>query len=130
MNKARTHLMFQGEADEAIGLYSSIFKDFQVEVTDRYGLRDSLPEGSIKLANVSFLGHEMIIFNSPPVHEFTFTPSTSLIIDFDTEEELKLSFGKLSDGGKGMMPPDNYGFSKCFAWTVDKFGLSWQLNLP
>jgi len=29
-----------------------------------------------------------------------------------------------------MMPLDNYGFSQKFGWIADKFGVSWQLNLP
>ncbi|MEL6662392.1 MAG: VOC family protein, partial [Pseudomonadota bacterium] len=29
-----------------------------------------------------------------------------------------------------LMPMDNYGFSQRFAWVNDKFGVSWQLNLP
>jgi len=29
-----------------------------------------------------------------------------------------------------MMPVDNYGFSRQFGWCKDRFGLSWQINLP
>ena len=31
---------------------------------------------------------------------------------------------------KVLMPLDNYGFSKRFGWLQDRFGVSWQLNLP
>jgi predicted 3-demethylubiquinone-9 3-methyltransferase (glyoxalase superfamily) len=36
----------------------------------------------------------------------------------------------LIEGGSAMMPLDNYGFSRRFGWLADRFGVSWQLNLP
>jgi len=32
------------------------------------------------------------------------------------------------EDGKALMPLDNYGFSKQFAWIEDRFGVSWQLT--
>ena len=32
--------------------------------------------------------------------------------------------------GQVLMPLDNYGFSARFGWVADRFGVSWQLNLP
>ena len=29
-----------------------------------------------------------------------------------------------------LMPPGNYGFSAKFTRVSDRFGVSWQLNLP
>ncbi|MCB1673024.1 MAG: VOC family protein [Gammaproteobacteria bacterium] len=130
MPKVKTHLMFQGEAQQAIDLYSSLFSDFTVGATENYGADEGVPEGTLKLAEVTFAGHELIILNSPPVHDFTFTPAMSLFVDFETEPELETAFAKLSEDGKVMMPPGDYGFSRRFGWLTDRFGVSWQLNLP
>lgn len=48
----------------------------------------------------------------------------------DTEEEVNELYQKLLDGGQALMPIGDYGFSKRFGWLNDKFGVSWQLNLP
>ena len=63
--------MFQGEAKKAIDLYSSAFKDLKVGEIENYEEGEQLSKGSFKLANISFAGHELIIFYSPPVHDFS-----------------------------------------------------------
>lgn len=130
MSKVKTHVMFQGDGEKAMSLYSSVFKDFQVKSLARYGEGEPVVAGSFKLAYVSFAGHELIIFDSPPIHNFSLTPSMSLFVDFETREELETAFSLLSQNAKVMMPLGDYGFSPCYGWVVDRFGMSWQLNLP
>ena len=82
------------------------------------------------MARIRIGGLEIMLYDSPPVHDFTFTPSTSTFIDCDDEAQLRALAEKLGDGGKVMMAIDNYGFSTLFTWLADRFGVSWQLNLP
>jgi predicted 3-demethylubiquinone-9 3-methyltransferase (glyoxalase superfamily) len=63
-------------------------------------------------------------------YNFNFTPATSVFVTCENEEELNNLYSKFMDGGKALMPLDNYGLSKRFAWIADKYGFSWQLNLP
>ena len=128
--QVRTHVMFQGDADEALALYRSVFPAFEVEVQDRYGAGEALPEGAIKLASARFAGHALIIYNSPPIHDFKFTPSTSLYVECDSAEALDAAFEQLSREGQILMPVGDYGFSARYGWLLDPFGLSWQLSLP
>jgi len=130
MTRVLTHLMFQGEAEQALKLYASVFREFRVDETEQYGEGEQGVPGTLKLAQVSFGGHQLLIFDSPPVHDFSFTASMSLFVDFDTRDDLDAAFTQLSRDGQVMMPPDGYGFSKRFAWIADRFGVSWQLNLP
>jgi predicted 3-demethylubiquinone-9 3-methyltransferase (glyoxalase superfamily) len=62
-------------------------------------------------------------------HQFSFTPSFSIYITCDTEEEINTLYQQLMDGGQALMPLGDYGFSKRFGWLNDRFGISWQLNL-
>jgi predicted 3-demethylubiquinone-9 3-methyltransferase (glyoxalase superfamily) len=123
--------MFQeGNAQEAISLYASVFRGVRIDQIERYGPGDPGPEGTIKVAQVDLNGHRLMFTDSYVKHAFTFTPSVSLFVDFALIDELDTAFTTLSAGGKVFMPLDNYGFSQRFGWCTDRFGVSWQLNLP
>lgn len=126
-----TFLMFQeGNAQEAISLYESVFPGLRIENIERYGPGEPGPEGTIKVARVDLNGHRLMFSDSFVKHAFTFTPSVSLFVDFATADELDAAFATLAAGGTVLMPLDNYGFSRRFGWCSDRFGVSWQLNLP
>lgn len=130
MQKATPFLMFQGNAEEAMNYYTSVIEESEITRIIRYGANEAGNEGSVMQATFSLKGQEFMCIDSNVKHEFTFTPSFSIFLTCDTEEEISRLYEKLSEGGGALMPLDNYGFSKKFAWIVDKFGVSWQLNLP
>lgn len=84
----------------------------------------------MRIAEITFGEQDIVAIDSPVKHAFTFTPAMSLFVDFDSSEALDAAFEKLSAGGQVYMPIDNYGFSRRFGWCSDRFGVSWQLNLP
>jgi len=51
-------------------------------------------------------------------------------VDLDSEGDLERVFTHLSAEGQVLMPPGSHGFSRRFTWLPDRFGVSWQLNLP
>lgn len=131
MTTARPFLMFQGGvAQAALDLYFSTFPDSRMVRVERYGAGGPGPAGTIKVATFTLCGREFMCSDSPVPHQFSFTPSSSTFVDFDSAEELERTFQILSEGGQVMMSPGNYGFSTRFAWLADRFGVSWQLNLP
>jgi predicted 3-demethylubiquinone-9 3-methyltransferase (glyoxalase superfamily) len=123
-------LMFEGQAEAAMELYVSVFPRSRVVAIDRYDEAGPGKTGTVKHARFEVGGLALACIDSPARHAFTFTPSTSLIVDCDSLEQLEVAFAKLSDGGKILMPPGAYGFSQRFAWVQDRFGFSWQINLP
>src|SRR3712207_1814746 len=80
-------------------------------------------------ATFSIAGQQFRCFDSPPVHDFTFTPSFSIWVEAASEEELDRLFAGLSEGGAVLMEVGDHGFSRRFGWVNDRFGVSWQLNL-
>ncbi|HVX37651.1 MAG TPA: VOC family protein [Hyphomicrobium sp.] len=128
--KVRPFLMFEGKAEEAMTFYTSLFPDSKILDIRRYGPGEAGAEGSIHQASFQ-IGEQIIAcIDSPVKHGFSFTPSFSLFVDCDSEEDLRRYVTGLVDGGTTLMPLANYGFSRQFAWLTDRFGLSWQLNLP
>jgi predicted 3-demethylubiquinone-9 3-methyltransferase (glyoxalase superfamily) len=130
MTKVTPFLMFEGKAEEAITLYCETIPESSVLDVTRYGAGEDGPEGIVKLARASIGGVEVTVFNSPVHHAFTFTPTFSFFVDCSSEEELERIVGVLSKDGSFLMPTGSYGFSRRFAWLNDRFGVSWQINLP
>jgi predicted 3-demethylubiquinone-9 3-methyltransferase (glyoxalase superfamily) len=128
--KITPFLMFEGAAEEAMNFYVSLFEGSEVRSVDRYGPGGPGPEGTVKIAAFSLAGQEVLCSDSFVKHGFTFTPSTSLFVECSSEAELEGAFGRLSEGGRVLMPLGHYGFSTRFGWVNDRFGFSWQLNLP
>lgn len=122
-------LMFTGQAQEAIKFYQSVFPRTKVDSIEKYGADEIGIEGTVKVATFTVEGQPIKCTDSPIKHDFDFTPSFSFFVECEDEQQLESRFKILSDGGKVMMPIDNYGFSQKFAWVSDKFGVSWQLNL-
>ncbi|MFG1946307.1 VOC family protein [Nonomuraea sp. NPDC048826] len=127
--KISPFLMFEGRAQEAIDFYLSVFDDAELISANRYGPGEPGPEGSIQLAQFRVAGQEFFCSDSFVSHDFTFTPSLSLFVECESEEEIDRLCPVLSEQGGTMMPLGQYGFSAKFAWVADRFGVSWQLNL-
>lgn len=121
--------MFTGKAEEAINFYAAIFPQTKILHIARYGADGPGPEGSVIRALFSLNGQEFMCIDSYVEHEFTFTPSFSIFVQFETEKEIDEAYTQLFEGGQLFMPMDNYGFSAKFAWGADQYGVSWQLNL-
>jgi predicted 3-demethylubiquinone-9 3-methyltransferase (glyoxalase superfamily) len=124
-------LMFQeSNAEQAMTFYTSLFDDGRVLEVTRYGAGGPAPEGTVQTARFSLAGQEFLCSDSFVTHDFSFTPSFSIWIETGSEDELQRLYDALGDGGTSLMPLGDYGFSRRFGWVNDRFGVSWQLNLP
>jgi len=127
--KLTTFLMFDGRAEEAMTLYTSLFADSQVLSVTRYGPNEAGAEGSVQHATFSLAGQQFMCIDSYVSHPFSFTPATSIYVQCADDAEIERLHAELSKDGNELMPLDNYGFSTRFAWVNDRFGVSWQLNV-
>lgn len=125
-----TFLTFQdGNAEEAMNFYISLFENSKVLEIRRHEKNGPGKEGSILFARFQLNGSLFACSDSPPIHDWTFTPAVSNFVECRSEEEIQKLFAKLSENGQVMMPLNNYGWSTKFGFVADRFGVSWQLNL-
>ncbi len=115
MQKITTFLWFNDQAEEAINLYVSIFKNSKIISMNRYGESETDGQGKVMTATFEIEGQEFMALNGGP--HFQFTPAISLFVSCVTQEEVDELWNKLSAGGEE---------SQC-GWLKDKFGLSWQI---
>jgi predicted 3-demethylubiquinone-9 3-methyltransferase (glyoxalase superfamily) len=125
-----TLLMFSGQAEEAVRYYVESIPQSELLEIRYFGPEQPGSEGKVQGARLRLAGHDVRAFDSPVQHDFGFTPAVSLFIDCHDEPEFERCFAALAKGGFIMMPPANYGFSQRFGWCNDRFGVSWQVNLP
>jgi len=125
-----TFLTFQKEdAEEAINFYLSLFDNSSIINVKRWEAGAPGKEGTIMLATFRLNDQLFMCSDSPPIHEWDFTPAVSNYVECIDEIQLERLFAALSENGQVMMPLNNYGFSQKFGFVEDRFGVSWQLNL-
>lgn len=129
-NQIATFLTFQdNNAENAMNFYVDLFKNSTIINVQRWTKEGPGDEGRIMTAKFELNGNLYMCSDSPPVHNWDFTPAVSNYVECKNLSELERLFSKLSENGSVTMPLNNYGFSQQFAWVIDQFGVSWQLNL-
>jgi predicted 3-demethylubiquinone-9 3-methyltransferase (glyoxalase superfamily) len=113
--------MFQdGRAREAAEWYVSLVPGSSIDRTD--------DNGAGATVYFTLAGRGFIAFDSPIQHGFDFTPSTSIFVRCESEQEVRDLFGPIASEGDVKMPLGDYGFSSCFGWATDRYGVSWQIG--
>ena len=115
MQKVSPCLWFDGQAEEAMNLYLSLFKNAKMTDVVRWGDTGPGPKGSVLTCAFELDGQEFTALNGGPMYQFT--PAISLSVDCDTQAEVDELWEKLGKGGR---------YDRC-GWLQDRFGLSWQI---
>ena len=115
MQQITPTLWFDGNAEEAINLYVSVFKNSKILNISRNGEGGPGPNGSLMSASFQLDGQEFMALNGGPM--YAFTPAISMFVHCDKQDEVDDLWERLSAGGEK---------GRC-GWLKDKFGLSWQI---
>jgi predicted 3-demethylubiquinone-9 3-methyltransferase (glyoxalase superfamily) len=115
MQKIYPCLWFDNNAEEAVNLYTTVFKNSRIDSVSRYGKEGPGPEGSVMTMEFVLEGQKLMALNGGPY--YTFSPAISLFVNVESQEELDAIWKSLSADPVA---------EQC-GWLKDKFGLSWQI---
>jgi predicted 3-demethylubiquinone-9 3-methyltransferase (glyoxalase superfamily) len=109
MQKIVPFLWFDGQAEEAMKFYVSIFKNSKI-VSTMAG-----PNGTVMGGNFQLEGQAFYALNGGP--QYKFTPAISLFVNCETQKEVDELWDRLSASKAD---------EQC-GWCKDKYGVSWQI---
>lgn len=101
-------LWFDGQAEEAMNFYLSIFKSAKVLNVHR-------ANGQVMSVTFELEGQKFMGLNAGP--QYKFTEAISFFVSCESQEEVDEYWEKLSAGGEQ---------GRC-GWLKDKYGVSWQV---
>jgi predicted 3-demethylubiquinone-9 3-methyltransferase (glyoxalase superfamily) len=111
-----TCLWFDGQAEEAVDFYLSVFKDSSRGRVGRYSEAGPGVAGSVLTAEFTVNGQQFVALNGGP--QFHFDEAISFQIHCADQAEVDYYWSALLEGGGEEGP--------C-GWLKDRFGLSWQV---
>lgn len=120
ISKITPCLWFDGQAEEAAELYTSIFDDSKIKNVTRYSEASAevsgKPEQSVMTVEFELAGQTFVALNGGP--QFEFTEAISFQVHCETQQEVDELWDALTEGGEE---------SQC-GWLKDRFGVSWQIT--
>jgi predicted 3-demethylubiquinone-9 3-methyltransferase (glyoxalase superfamily) len=116
VQKITPFLWFDGDAEEAMNFYMSIFEDAKVTNIARYSDAGPGPAGSVMTTVFTLCGQDFIALNGGP--QFKFNKAISFVVSCETQAEVDRYWDALIAGG---------GEPVQCGWLTDKYGLSWQI---
>ena len=121
MQKITAFLWFDDNAEEAVGFYTSIFKNSKVMTITHYGEEGAeasgRPQGTVMTMAFQLDGQDFVALNGGPY--FKFTEAISFVVNCESQDEIDYYWEKLSGGGDEKA-------HQC-GWLKDKYGVSWQI---
>ncbi len=130
------YLSFEGRCEEALAFYREAL-DAQVEMLMRFSESpEAPPPGAVapgsedKVMHASFrVGDSTLMASDGGCSGHTGFQGISLSLNLSDVAEAERRFAALAEGGEVQMPLGPTFWSPAFGMVVDRFGVSWMVNV-
>jgi PhnB protein len=132
--RLNSYLGFRDTARQAMDFYHSVFGGELVQNTfAEFQASDDPAEADKIMHSMLTTDNGMVFMAADTPNSMDFAPggshSMSLSGDSQDETELRGYWEGLSDGGTVVMPLDKAPWGDQFGMCVDKYGVSWMVNI-
>ncbi|EAG0269322.1 glyoxalase/bleomycin resistance/extradiol dioxygenase family protein [Listeria monocytogenes] len=132
MSFAVPYLVFNGEGQDALTFYADVF---QAEITNVQRFKemnnfdgDAVFGERLMHSRLAKNSEEFIYITDAPYDGFTTGNRVTILINFETEDDIKYAYEVLSATGKVEMELQVAFWGSTYAQVTDRFGVFWQLN--
>ncbi|KNZ68919.1 3-demethylubiquinone-9 3-methyltransferase [Thermincola ferriacetica] len=127
------YFTFKGNCEEAVKFYQKVLGgEMQILRFDDAPPNPAFPvpdhmKNLVLHAELRKDGHVIRFSDTSPDAPYRAGNNISFSLEFDTEDETRLTFEALSEGGQVEMELQETFFSPLYGKLTDRFGVTWQL---
>jgi predicted 3-demethylubiquinone-9 3-methyltransferase (glyoxalase superfamily) len=116
MQKITPFLWFDGQVEEALNFYTSVFKNSKIKDVRNHPDERPGHKGKVFTATFELEGVEFMILDGGPYYKIE-SPAISFFVKCKDQAEVDELWDKIAEEGTP---------SRC-GWITDKYGVSWQI---
>jgi PhnB protein len=130
-SRLNPYVMFEGNAHEAMEFYKDVFGgDLRLNTFGEYGATEPAIADKVMHAQLETdRGFTLMASDPPPGIDRRPGNNISISLSGEDADELRGYWEKLSMGGTVTMPLERQMWGDEYGQLVDKFGISWMVNI-
>ncbi len=129
--RSNPYLSFRDNARQAMEFYQSVFGGeltlntfAEFQASDDPAEKDKIMHSMLEADGIVLMGAD-----TPNSMEYQAPAGVSISLSGEDEPALRGYWDKLVDGGMPIMPLDKAPWGDTFGMCVDRFGISWMVNI-
>jgi PhnB protein len=131
-SRLNPYIGFRDNARQAMEFYHSVFGgDLQVNTFKDFHASEDPSEDDKVMHSMLEADNGMVLMAADTPNSMEHNPGSHISVSLSGDDHAELSgyYEKLSDGGQVVMPLEKAPWGDHFGMCVDKFGVSWMVNI-